>query len=64
MFTCCVLYSKSCFVIIFQAKERLKEVKWKYLQYLALYDELREMILDFNIKKHDMIPSSNTTEVC
>ena len=47
-----------------KARDGLKQVKLNYLQLGALYDELKEMILEYNMKKQEVSPSSTTTEVC
>ena len=49
--------------IWWQAEDSLRQQKLKYLQLLALYSELKEMLIDYDIKKQEIHPGSNTAQV-
>lgn len=46
-----------------QAEDCLRQQKLKYLQLLALYSELKEMLIDYDIKKQEIHPGSNTAQL-
>lgn len=41
----------------------LREQKLKYLQVLTLYLELKELLIEYDMKKHEVHPSSITQQV-
>ena len=46
-----------------QAEDALREQKLKYLQIWTLYSELKDLLIEYDIKKQDVHPSSATLQV-
>lgn len=46
-----------------QAKDRLQEQKLKYLQFLTLYSELKELLIEYDMKKQEIHPGSTMSQV-
>ena len=61
LLVCDILYLYFCVKI--QTGDALREQKLKYLQFLTLYSELKELLIEYEIKKQDVHPSSTTSQV-
>ncbi|XP_073233389.1 HAUS augmin-like complex subunit 4 [Porites lutea] len=48
---------------LMQAEDALKQQKLKYLQLLALYSELKELLMEYDMKKQDIHPGSTTSQL-
>ena len=46
-----------------QARDTLREQKLKYLQVLTLYTELKELLIEYDMKKQEVHPSSIMQQV-
>lgn len=46
-----------------QAKDALKQQKLKYLQLLTLYSELKELLIEYDMKKQHIHPGSTTSQL-
>lgn len=46
-----------------QARDTLREQKLKYLQFLTLYSELKELLIEYDMKKQEVHPSSTISQV-
>jgi len=46
-----------------QAEDALRQQKMKYLQLLTLYSELKELLIEYDLKKQDVHPSSTTSQL-
>jgi len=46
-----------------QAEDALRQQKMKYLQLLTLYSEIKELLIEYDLKKQDVHPSSTTSQL-
>lgn len=62
-----VSFADCCLILVCffnqQARDRLQEQKLKYLQFLTLYSELKELLIEYDMKKQEIHPGSTMSQV-